>query len=90
MPTYDNRNERNRAKWTPAQVTIDWIESCLVNDEEASDEEMRLYFLQNELDSETCDRIMAQRNEALMDGMNFRLDITGLNLANSRNGIGKL
>lgn len=82
----DNRDESNRSKWTPVQVTIDWIESCLCNDEEASDEEMGKYFMEQGLDKETTILIMRQRNRALAD-MFFKLDLEGLLLEGASNGL---
>lgn len=79
MPIYDNRNQNNRKNWTPAQVKIDWIESCLVNDENSSDEELLTYFMdEGNLDKEQTIMIMRQRNEAFVKGCEFQLDIEGL------------
>lgn len=84
---HDNRNEFDRSKWTAVQVTIDWIESCLVNDENASDEEMGQYFMENGLDKETTILIMRQRDRAFSDPFGFKLDIEGLLLEGAANGI---
>lgn len=77
----DNRNIHSRDKWTDTQVKIDWIESCLVNDEASSDEELLQHFMEEgQLDKEVAIMIMRQRNRALLDCMDFQLDIEGLNL----------
>lgn len=58
---------------------IAWIEAELCNNESASNQELKLYFLENGLDNETCDLIMAQRNDALKL-LGFYLNTKGMKL----------
>jgi hypothetical protein len=51
----------------------DWITSVLVNDENASDEEMLQYFIENGLSQAEAVKVMAQRNAALKDPLHFEL-----------------
>jgi hypothetical protein len=84
---YDNRNSYDRSNWTPIQVTIDWVESCLVNDEVSSDDELAEYFIGGRLRGETVKAILSQRDLALRDPFPFRLNIAGLDFSDSTNGI---
>jgi hypothetical protein len=82
MAKFDNRNIHDRTKWTPTQLKIDWIESCLCNDEASSDEELvQLFIDEGEMDKEVAIMIVRQRNGALYDPFKFKLDIEDLNLA---------
>jgi hypothetical protein len=51
----------------------EWITSVLVNDENASDEEMLQYFIENGLSQAEAEKVMAQRNDALKDPLHFEL-----------------
>ena len=83
----DNRNQLDRSKWTDVQFTIDWIESSLCNDENSDDEEMARYFSDEGLDVKTVALIMRQRNLALINPLDFKLDIEGLLLEGCENGV---
>ena len=78
---HDNRNRHSRKNWTPAQYKINWIEACLVNNENATDEALMEFLMrEGEMDKEVAIMIMRQRNKALREPMGFELDIEGLNL----------
>ncbi len=87
MPIYDKRNPFSRKSWTKIQFTIDWLESCLTNDENSTDEEMGLFFFHSGLDKKTVSLVMAQRDAALLDGIDFKLNIEGLFLDACNNGL---
>jgi hypothetical protein len=86
-PKYDNRNPFDRTKWTRIQVTIDWVESCLVNDETSSADELGEYFIGCKLGKETVRAILAQRDLALRDPFRFKLDIASLDFYDSTDGL---
>lgn len=50
-----------------------WIAAVLLNDETSTDEEMRNYFIDEGLGSEEADFYVGQRDDALREGLHFRL-----------------
>jgi hypothetical protein len=60
-------------------VFIDWITQTLVNDEASSDAELaKLFKDEGKMEQEEIAFVLRQRDEALRDPFNFKLDTSGL------------
>jgi hypothetical protein len=54
-----------------------WVASCLVNDEDATDQDMREHFEANEISPDAARFYVSQRDRALRDPLNFTLETFG-------------
>ena len=57
------------------ETKLNWISAVLLNDETATDKEMKEYFTQEGLTEQEAEFYLNQRNRALLEDLNFELKV---------------